>query len=126
MIKITAIALISLVLIVFLRNTNREFAFILTVASSLILFSIVINDFFQVIERVKEISSQIENLNSYVSLMVKILGITLITQFVIDLCRDSGENALASQTEITSKIIILIMIMPLFEAVMNVVTGLLK
>ena len=126
MIKITAIALISLVLIVFLRNTNREFAFILTVASSLILFSIVINDFFQVIERVNEISSQIENLNSYVSLMVKILGITLITQFVIDLCRDSGENALASQTEITSKIIILIMIMPLFEAVMNVVTGLLK
>lgn len=126
MIKITAIALISLVLIIFLRNTNREFAFILTVASSLILFSIVINDFFQVIERVKEISSQIENLNSYVSLMVKILGITLITQFVIDLCRDSGENALASQTEITSKIIILIMIMPLFEAVMNVVTGLLK
>ncbi|MGN0534853.1 MAG: SpoIIIAC/SpoIIIAD family protein [Eubacterium sp.] len=126
MIKITAIALISLVLIIFLRNTNREFAFILTVASSLILFSIVINDFFQVIERVNEISSQIENLNSYVSLMVKILGITLITQFVIDLCRDSGENALASQTEITSKIIILIMIMPLFEAVMNVVTGLLK
>ena len=126
MINITAIALISLVLIIFLRNTNKEFAFILTVASSLILFSIVINDFFQVIERVNEISSQIENLNSYVSLMVKILGITLITQFVIDLCRDSGENALASQTEITSKIIILIMIMPLFEAVMNVVTGLLK
>lgn len=126
MIKITAIALISLVLIIFLKNSNREFAFLLTVASSIILFSIVINDFFQVIEKVNDISSQIKNLNSYVSLMVKILGITLITQFVIDLCRDSGENALASQTEITSKIIILIMIMPLFEAVMNVVAGLLK
>lgn len=126
MIKITAIALISLVLIIFLKNTNREFAFLLTVASSLILFSIVVNDFFQVIEKVNNISAQIKNLNSYVSLMVKILGITLITQFVIDLCRDSGENALASQTEITSKIIILIMIMPLFEAVMNVVAGLLK
>lgn len=126
MIKITAIALISLVLIIFLKNSNREFAFLLTVSSSIILFSIVINDFFQVIEKVNDISSQIKNLNSYVSLMVKILGITLITQFVIDLCRDSGENALASQTEITSKIIILIMIMPLFEAVMNVVAGLLK
>ena len=126
MIKVTAIALISLVLIIFLKNSNREFAFLLTVSSSIILFSIVINDFFQVIEKVNDISSQIKNLNSYVSLMVKILGITLITQFVIDLCRDSGENALASQTEITSKIIILIMIMPLFEAVMNVVAGLLK
>lgn len=58
--------------------------------------------------------------------MVKILGITLITQFIIDLCRDSGENALASQTEITSKILILIMVMPMFEAVMNIVSGLLK
>lgn len=126
MIKITAIAMISLILIILLKRVNREFAFIATLSASVILFSVVIDDFINVVERIYSFSSSIENLDSYISLMVKILGITLITQFVIDLCRDSGENALASQTEITSKIIILIMIMPMFEAVMNVISGLLK
>lgn len=126
MIKIALISLVSLILIIILKDINKEFAFILTIASAIILFGTIIHDFFEVINRVYAISSSIENLNSYITLMVKILGITLITQFIIDLCRDSGENALASQTEITSKILILIMIMPLFEAVMNVVSGLLK
>lgn len=126
MIKIAVVTLTALILVIFLKRTNKEFAFILTFAAALILFSIVINDFFDVVNRIYTISSGIENLNSYITLMVKILGITLITQFIIDLCKDSGENALATQTEIASKIIILIMVMPLFEAVMNVVAGLLK
>ena len=126
MIKIALISLTALILIVILKRSNKEFAFILTIATAVILFGIVIDDFAQVINRIYALSSQLDNLNSYITLMVKILGITLITQFIIDLCKDSGENALASQTEITSKILILIMVMPLFEAVMNVVTGLLK
>lgn len=126
MIKIAGISLITLVLVIVLKNTKREFAFILTLCSSILLFSIVVNDFVNVINRIYLISSEISGLEPYISLMVKILGVTLITQFVVDLCRDSGENALASQTEITSKIIILIMILPLFEAVINTVSGLLK
>lgn len=126
MIKIAVVSLTALILVIFLKRTNKEFAFILTFAAALILFSIVISDFFDVVNRIYTISSGIENLNSYINLMVKILGITLITQFIIDLCKDSGENALATQTEIASKIVILIMVMPLFEAVMNVVAGLLK
>lgn len=126
MIKIVSIALIALILIILLKRTNKEFAFLITIAATVILFGIIIDDFFDVINRIYSISSSIDNLNYYVSLMVKILGITLITQFIIDLCRDSGENALASQTEITSKILILIMVMPMFEAVMNIVSGLLK
>ena len=126
MIKIASIALIALILIILLKRTNKEFVFLITIAATVILFGIIIDDFFDVINRIYSISSSIDNLNYYVSLMVKILGITLITQFIIDLCRDSGENALASQTEITSKILILIMVMPMFEAVMNIVSGLLK
>lgn len=126
MIKIAGISLITLVLVIVLKNTKREFAFILTLCSSILLFGIVINDFVSVINKIYLISDEISGLEPYISLMVKILGVTLITQFVVDLCRDSGENALASQTEIISKIIILIMIMPLFEAVINTVSGLLK
>ncbi|MDE5984110.1 MAG: stage III sporulation AC/AD family protein [Eubacterium sp.] len=126
MIKLAVIVLISLLLIIFLKDVKREFALILTIACAIILFIYVAEDFFNVFEKIYSLSSGIGNINSYVSLMMKILGISLISQFVVDLCRDAGENALASQTEIASKVIILIMTLPLFESVINIIIGLLK
>lgn len=126
MIKLAVIVVISLLLIIFLKEVKREFALILTIACAVILFTSVAEDFFNVFEKIYNLSLGIGNVNSYVSLMLKILGISLISQFVVDLCRDAGENALASQTEIASKVIILIMTLPLFETVINIVIGLLK
>ena len=126
MIKIAAFVIISLFLIIFLRDTKREFAIILTVACAIILFVTVADDLYSVAQSIYNLSSGMNNLHSYIALMLKILGISLISQFVSDLCRDAGENALASQTETASKIIILIMTLPLFETVINIVTGLLK
>lgn len=126
MIKIAAFVIISLFLIIFLRDTKREFAIILTVACAIILFVTVADDLYSVAQSIYNLSSGMNNVHSYITLMLKILGISLIAQFVSDLCRDAGENALASQTETASKIIIHIMTLPLFETVINIVTGLLK
>lgn len=126
MIKIAAFVIISLFLIIFLRDTKREFAIILTVACAIILFVTVADDLYSVAQSIYNLSSGMNNVHSYIALMLKILGISLIAQFVSDLCRDAGENALASQTETASKIIILIMTLPLFETVINIVTGMLK
>ena len=126
MIKIVTIVLISIVLVIFLRDVNKEFAFFVTIAASILLFSVVISEFYDVISSIFLISEDIGSINSYVKLMIKILVLVLLSQFVIDLCRDNGENALASQTELASKIIILVMIMPLFNSVLNIITGLLK
>lgn len=126
MIKIAGFVLISLMLIIFLKDTNKEFALILTLACGIILFIAVAQDLYSVIKSIQDLSSGVKNIDTYVSLMIKILGVSLIAQFVVDLCRDAGENALASQTETASKIVILIMTLPLFETVINIVTGLLK
>lgn len=126
MIKISGIVIISLLLIIFLKESKREFAFILSLAVSVILFVTLINDFQGIISAISNLSNSVENISNYISLLVKILCISLLSQFVIDLCRDAGENALASQTEIASKILILVMTLPLFESVIEIITGLLK
>lgn len=126
MIKIAGFVLISLLLILFLKDTKREFSIILAAACGIILFVTVADDLYEIATKIYDLSTQADNINTYISLMMRILGISLIAQFVADLCRDSGENALASQTETASKVLILIMTLPLFETVINIVTGLLK
>lgn len=126
MIKIAGFVLISLLLILFLKETKREFSIILAAACGIILFVTVADDLYDIATKIYDLSTQADNINTYISLMMRILGISLIAQFVADLCHDSGENALASQTETASKVLILIMTLPLFETVINIVTGLLK
>ena len=126
MIKIAGFVLISLLLILFLKETKREFSIILAAACGIILFVTVADDLYDIATKIYDLSTQADNINTYISLMMRILGISLIAQFVADLWRDSGENALASQTETASKVLILIMTLPLFETVINIVTGLLK
>ena len=62
----------------------------------------------------------------YVKLMLKVLCIVIITQFTVDICRDNGENALASLTEMSAKVFALLLVMPLLETVISMVVGLVK
>lgn len=126
MIKVLGIVIISLIAIIILKEYNRHFALIAAICVIIIVFSLSLDNINTVFESLRAFAGNFEYMGSYLELLIKILGITLAAQFTADLCRDSGENALASQTEIFSKIAILVMTLPLFETMMNIVTGLLK
>lgn len=126
MITIVGIALSALVLSVFLRNYNKTFSTVIIIAASVLIFFQVLSGFSDVFSSIKSISQNIKPVAEYIKLMIKVLGITLISQFVADMCRDCGESALASTTELGAKIIVITMILPLFETVIKIVTGLIE
>ncbi len=64
--------------------------------------------------------------NSYLGVVFKCLGICFVTQLGCDICRDSGENALASQLELAGKAAVLISALPLFTAAAETVRVLLN
>lgn len=126
MIKLAGIIVVSLILIIFIRDTKKEFSLLLSIAVGILVFMSVAQEFYSVVETISSLVEYSGEISSYISLMLKILGISLLGQFVIDLCRDNGENALATQTEIAIKIVIISMTLPLIETVIKIVTGLLK
>ena len=48
------------------------------------------------------------------SILLKSLGICLITQIACDTCRDIGETAIASRLETAGKAAMLLLILPMF------------
>ena len=126
MIKLAGIIVVSLILIIFIRDTKKEFSLLLSIAVGILVFMSVAQEFYSVVETISSLVENSGEISSYISLMLKILGISLLGQVVIDLCRDNGENALATQTEIAIKIVIISMTLPLIETVIKIVTGLLK
>ena len=121
MIQIAGIAAVCLLLTVLLRKENPTFALLVTVAGAGLLFytvSKLAGSAFGILGDIKTAA--------YIDLMFKILGISIVTQVVCDVCRDNGASALASQTETAAKILVLSLLLPLFQTVIGIVTGLVK
>ena len=120
------ISLSALILAVLIRDYNKTASIAIVIAASAMIFLRIASDVSTIFDSLTNISSGVETAASYIKLMMKVLGIVLITQFTADLCRDCGENSLASQTETAAKIIVVSMILPLFETVIKIVAGFLE
>ena len=120
---ITVFVLLTSVII---KDKNKSISFFLSLSGICILLFIGIDYIKAISERMSSIVSAIPSSAEYIKLIIKALIITVITQLVSDICRDNGENALASTAEIVTKSAVIIMVMPLFEAVLSIVNGLIK
>lgn len=126
MMQVFGIAAVCLLLAVFLKSQNKMFALLVTLGGAVLIFLISSDAAFNVFNALSDIEDSAGYTGTYVTMMLKVLGISIVTQVVCDICRDNGESALASQTEIASKIMVLAMLLPLFQTVIQIVTGLVK
>ena len=80
----------------------------------------------QVIELMEKIGTSLPIESGYLEILIKIIGITYITEFSADLCKDAGYSALASQIAIAGKLSVLGISMPVITALLEMVSGLWK
>lgn len=126
MMQIIGISVCGLFLTVLLRDYNKTVSLLVMLATSAIIFFLVLDGVTDIFDLIVDLSAGAGSAAEYIKLMMKVLGITLISQFAADMCRDAGENSLANQTETAAKIIVVLMVLPLFETVLNIITGLLE
>jgi len=126
MMQIIGLSICGLLLTILLRDYNKTISVVVMMATAAIIFFLIADGVSEVFRFISKISSGADSAAEYIKLMMKVLGITLIAQFTSDMCRDAGENTLASQTETAAKIIVILMVLPLFETVLNIITGLLE
>ena len=126
MIKFIGITLCVLFCSLMLKDSNRQIAVILSITGVVLLLFTAVGELSKIVKSVTELSSSSGAALVYSKLMLKVLGITLLTQVVSDICRDNGENALASMTLTVAKIIVVSMVLPLFETVIGIIGGLVK
>ena len=74
----------------------------------------------------KELMIQSGIQSSHGELLFKALGIALLTQFCADVCRESGESGAASTVELTGKMEILLLCLPLLEEILSAARELLS
>lgn len=126
MAKVLGISFCVLMCSLVVREHNKSFALILSLAGGILSFLTILDKVGELFSSLMSLSASVPSGVMYVKLMLKVLCIVIITQFTVDICRDNGENALASFTEVSAKVLVLSLVMPLFETVISMVVGLVK
>lgn len=123
-VKITGIAVISLILIIIIKQYRPEFAIYISIIAGIFILILALDKIRNVISLLRQICNQSGVNSKFLEILLRMTGIAFLAEFAISICRDSGESALASKVEIGSKAIIISMSIPIIYNLLEVILNL--
>ncbi len=117
--KISVLILIAVLIIGSLPLFDKGLTTLITISTCVIVVLYVMRSITPAIEVIKNITSNQGTIDF--TIVFKSMGISLITQFVSDVALDNGNKALANQMSFVGKIAIVILAMPIFIQVLEVI-----
>ena len=121
MIQAVMIGITGVFLALFLKQTKPEYAVCVSVGTGILLLFLVAERLRLVIENIRLIQSAISIQSAYIQVLLKIIGITYISEFATDICRDAGYAAVAGQIGVFAKLSILAVSMPIVSALLQTI-----
>ena len=64
--------------------------------------------------------------STYIILLIKITGISILTEFAVSVCRDSGESSIANKVDLGGKIIVISLSIPVISTTLTSLVSLLN
>ncbi len=118
-IKVTGIAFAAMVAAVVLKQHKKEMALAVTITAGAIILFWILKSLTPVINIMKNIMNGVSSGRGFLEILTKSLGICFLTQVSADVCRDSGETAIASKVEMAGKTALLVLSAPLLAGILD-------
>ncbi len=120
-IQVGILGVVGILFAVQLKQEKSEAAIFLCIAISLIIFANILGYLEQLVETLKEISGYVQIDSTYITTLIKMLGITYLAEFSSGICKDAGYQSIASQIEMFGKLTILVLSLPILLALLRTI-----
>ena len=107
-----------------LRRFGGEFGLFVSLAASIMIILAVVSSISPLIELVDELSEETGTGSEYIMILMKALAVCIVTRLASECCRDSGEGAIAAKVEFAGKAAVLLIAVPLFRTILDIVRSL--
>lgn len=124
LLKLVGIGLLTVALALSLKEYKPVFSLFVVSAGGICIACAAIKELSSYVSYFSDISRN-TGIEKYGAVMIKALGIGLVTRFASDACRDAGESSLAAKLELAGKAEILILGFPLVKDVINIAMSML-
>lgn len=124
-VQIVGLGLITAFLSVLLKQTKPELALPLGLAAGTLIFLKVLGELGAALGFLQELSAKAGLDPLYLGLVLKTTGVAFLGSFGAQTCRDLGEGALAQRIEFATKVLIMVLALPVLGGILALVEQLL-
>ncbi len=124
-IKIIGIGLISLIIIIIIKQYRPEFTIYVSLIAGAIILMLIMDKVSAIINLLTSLSNKTAINNEFLILLIKITGIAFLTEFAVSICKDSGETAIANKVDMGGKVVIISMSIPIIASLLETVVKIL-
>ena len=119
--SVGAFCLVGALISVILKQYCSEHSMAVTIAVCVGVMTFFVLLFDDAIDEIRDIFEMAGIAESYISIIFKTLAICCITHITAELCRDSGEGAIASAAELWGRGAVLVLGLPVFKAFLQLI-----
>ncbi len=117
--QIVGLAIIVTVIGTVLKQIKPEMALQLSILTGVAIFLLIMDKIRLIVDLLQKLADQANVSSYYLFIVLKIVGVAYLAEFGCQICKDAGENALATKVEIAAKIFVIILAIPIIVAIME-------
>lgn len=106
-----------------LRTQRPELAVCLSLLAAALTMGLLLSRLSPLIAALRRMTTLGGIGEDHLSVVLRGAGICLVTQLAADTCRDAGDTALAGKAELTGRILLLLLAVPLYEEILTLIVG---
>ncbi|MCI6851929.1 MAG: stage III sporulation AC/AD family protein [Oscillospiraceae bacterium] len=119
--KAAALALIAGVLSLTLKNQDKEYGLLLSIAACLMVTAITVTYLKPVYAFLKELETLGDLRGDMLAILIKALGVGLASEIASMICTDAGNASLTKAIQLLGGAVILYLSVPMFSALMDLI-----
>ena len=117
-ITVCAFSLISLCVVVLVKQLRQELVPLTVAVIGVVFLGYLIINLKPVLDFISNTAKE-SGMGGYFTILIKALAVALSCQVCAEICRDCGENTLASKVELAGKIGIIILSLPILQQLLT-------
>jgi len=124
LVKIIGIGFVTLIIALVLKEYKKEYAIFASLIGGMLIIFFSIETLSYIVEFINDLTQK-SNYNNFIELLLKITGISILTEYAVSICKDSGESAIANKIDFGSKILVISLSIPVISTTIESLTSLL-
>ena len=120
-IQIVSLGLAVTVLALILKEQKPIFAFLLVTVTGIVIFLFLLGKISAVIRVLEQLADRSGVNHVFFTTILKIIGVAYIAEFGAQIVRDAGQDSIASKIELSGKILIMVMAIPIVSVIIDTV-----
>lgn len=117
--KIIGIAFITVVFTIILKEYRKDFAIYVVIIGGILILVSSLDTLSGIINFINTLSNKTNLNGEFIKLLIKITSISILIDFAVNICKDSGESAIASKLDLGGKVIVISMSIPVISSMLN-------